>query len=152
MAAFVTIPERQFAFTVLTNANRGSELHSLVGQWILANVAGVTSEPPPLMDVPADKLAEFAGRYGNRDQFLDLKLEDGQLALQAITSTPGLSDGALIPPPFDPVDLSFYAEDKAIAFDSPYGGARGEFLRNPAGEIEWFRWGGRINPRVNNEA
>lgn len=152
MAAFTTIPERQFAFTVLTNANRGSELHALVSQWILTNVAGVASSPPLVLDVPHDRLKEYAGVYGNREQFLELKLEEHELTLQAVSSAAGLSDGSLIPPPFDPVQLSFYGEDKAVAFASPYGGARGEFLRGTDGGIEWFRWGGRINPRVKDEA
>jgi CubicO group peptidase (beta-lactamase class C family) len=152
MAAFTTIPERQFAFTILTNANRGSELHALVGQWILENIAGISSQPPELLELPVDRLAEYAGRYGNREQFLDLKIDGGRLTLQAITTAAGLSDGALIPPPFPPVELSFYAEDKAMAFASPYGGARGEFLRGGDGRIEWFRWGGRINPRADGEA
>ncbi|MEO9256554.1 MAG: serine hydrolase domain-containing protein, partial [Tepidiformaceae bacterium] len=100
MAAFTTIPVHRFAFTILTNANRGSELHSLVSQWILTNVAGVTIAPPPLIDLAHDRLAEYAGTYGNRGQFLELKLQEHELTLQAISSAAGLSDGSLIPPPF----------------------------------------------------
>ena len=152
MAAFTTIPDRQFALTILTNANRGSELHSLVKQWILANVAGVVAAPRPAIELPAERLAEYAGSYGNPEGHTDLRLEAGRLTLQTISGPGALSDGALVPPPFEPVPVDFYAEDKVIVTASPYGGARGEFLRDANGQITWFRWGGRINPPLRDEA
>ena len=146
MAAFSTIPSRQFALTVLTNANRGSELHSLVRQWILANIAGITPSPRPAIELAPERLHEYAGSYGNPDAHTDLRLIDGQLTLQTLAGPGALSDGALVPPPYDPVPVDFYAEDRVIVTAAPYGGARGEFLRDSEGRIAWFRWGGRINP------
>lgn len=152
MAAFTTIPSRQFALAILTNANRGSELHALVKQWILANVAGITPVPRPLLSLPESRLQEYAASYGNRDAHTNLRIENGRLVLQAISGAGALSDGALVPPPFDPVPVDFYAEDKVIVAASPYASARGEFLRAPDGKIAWFRWGGRINPPLAEES
>ncbi len=34
--------------------------------------------------------------------------------------------------------------DRAIGVSTAGLRSKGEFLRSPGGEIEWFRWGGRI--------
>ncbi len=46
LSAFEMVPERQFAITVLTNANRGVELHGDVTKWALAHYLGARDEEP----------------------------------------------------------------------------------------------------------
>jgi hypothetical protein len=49
------------------------------------------------------------------------------------------------PPP--PTRLSLHQDERVIGVDAPYKGARGEFLRDASGAIEWLRFGGRIAKR-----
>jgi len=46
-----------------------------------------------------------------------------------------------------PFRVAFYDVDRVVGVEEPFDGARGEFLRDDAGEIRFFRWGGRLLPR-----
>lgn len=147
MSAFLFAPEHGFAITVLTNANRGVELHASTVDWALNAYLGLVEPEPPLLERSAEQLNEYAGRYHAALSDLDLTVEDGMLVLHATPrggfplrdSKPGE------PPP--PTRLSLHQDECVIGVDSPYKGARGEFLRDANGAIEWLRFGGRIAKR-----
>jgi hypothetical protein len=147
MSAFLFAPEKGFAITVLTNANRGVELHGTTVNWALEQYLGLVEPEPPLLERSAEQLAEYAGRYHAALSDLDLSVEDGMLVLQATPRggfpLPDSKPGEAPPP----TRLSLHQDERVIGLDGQYKGARGEFLRDPNGTIEWLRFGGRIAKR-----
>jgi hypothetical protein len=56
-----------------------------------------------------------------------------------------------LPPP--PSRWVLYAPDRLVAQEpDAMRGVRAEFVRGPDGRVAWFRCGGRIGPRVRDEA
>ena len=147
LSAFVMVPARQFAITVLTNADRGDELHRAVTKRALELFVGITEPEPKPLDVPAEQLAEYAGRYDSMASLIELRLQAGKLVLE-LTPKGGFptKDSPAEPAP-PPVAVALCGADELIAIDEPFAGARGEFLRDAAGQIEWLRIGGRIHRR-----
>ncbi len=146
-SAFQLVPERQFAITSLTNADRGAELNTEVVKWAYHHWLGISEPEPERLHLPEEKLAAYAGRYSAAMDDLELSLADGGLVMH-VTQRSGLSGkDAQSPPPIPPVRLAFWQDDRVIALDPPLKESRGEFLRNPDGSIAWFRFSGRIHKR-----
>lgn len=148
LSAFAMVPARRFAITVLTNADRGDELHRAVTQLALEQFVGLVEPAPAAQEVPAERLAEYAGRYEARASLMELSLHDGELVLQ-LTPKGGFptKDSPPEPPP-PPSRLAVCGTDQVIALDEPLRGGRGEFLRGADGRVAWLRIGGRIHARL----
>lgn len=138
------VPDRRFALAVLTNSDRGDELHMAASAWALEHFIDLRPEPLPSLSLPPERLAEYPGRY--RAQAADVIIEAGPegLVLQVVPkggfpradSPPGPT-----PPP---VRLGFCGDDQIVGLDEPMRGNRGEFLRDAAGRLQWLRIGGRL--------
>lgn len=146
MSAFVFVPSQRFAITVLSNADRGRELHQEVTTWALEHYLGLKPEEPGLMERDEHHLASYAGLYTGPMTDLDLQLREGGLVLQDVPKV-GLP-GAELQPPGPPMRVAFCGEDLVTVLDEPMKGAHGEFLRGPEGEIRWLRISGRVFGRA----
>ena len=137
-------PERHFALAVLTNSDRGDELHQAAAAWALEQFLGVKAPPLPTLALPPERLAEYAGRY--RAQMADLVIEAQPEGLRLQVVTKGGFPRADSPPsPMPPpVRLAFCGEDQIIGLEAPMQGDRGEFLRGPEGRVQWLRLAGRL--------
>jgi CubicO group peptidase (beta-lactamase class C family) len=148
LSAFLMVPERGFAITVLTNASRGGELHGEIVKWALRQYLGIVEATPEPLTVTAADLAPYIGRYNAAlSDDLEISVRDEGLWLQSHPhggfpykdSPPGP-----LPPP---VRLALFEDDRVIALDEPLKDSKGEFLRGAAGAIAWLRFGGRIARR-----
>ena len=137
-------PERGFALAVLTNSDRGDELHQAAAAWALEHVLGVKDPPRPTHSLPAERLAEYAGRYRAQAADLVLSAEADGLRLQVAPKGGFPTANAPPSPAPPPVRLAFCGEDQVVALDEPMRGNRGEFLRGAGGRIQWLRIGGRL--------
>lgn len=146
MSVFWMVPGRNFALTVLTNADRGGALGEAVSAWVQERFLGVASTDPEPQAMSAEQLAPYTGRYVEpaTGQAWDLAAHGGGLLLRlhpgdlgAVSETP--------PPPPPPMPAAFYAPDRLVITDGLYKGIRGEFLRDEQGRIAWFRLGARIH-------
>ncbi len=148
LSAFLLVPARGFAITVLTNANRGGELHNDVVKWVLRHYLGIVEPDPVPLELTEEQLAPYAGRYSAALSDLEIALRDGGLVLQ-VTPKGGFptKDSPPAGPTPPPTRLALLGEDRVVALDSPFKDSRGEFLRNPDGGIAWLRFGGRIARR-----
>lgn len=147
MSAFVLVPEKDLAYTVLTNADAGREVGASVGDWILEHVAGIT-EPWPASVASRQPAPTYAGDYSTALGGVRIAEAAGELSLEVLPpSERPLSDGAVTPKPVPPMRLQFYDADKVIVLDAPSRGGHADFLRGPGGEIVWFRFGGRLYRR-----
>lgn len=142
ISAFWMVPERDFAFTLLTNADKGDLVCKEVSEWVQQHYLGVVDSDPAPLEVPEEKLTEYAGHYvraGTGDA-IELRVENHALRLLI---TPGdysaISEMDFEIPP--PARAKFYGPDRLILVDGPYEGAKAEFLRGHDGRIAWLRMG-----------
>jgi len=145
---FVFVPSRNFALAVLTNADRGSELHGEATKWMLKKYLGLADPEPAILDATADQLAPYAGRYTAAMADIELTVRDGGFLLQRIPKGGFPNKEQPAPPLPPPVRAALYGENLLIGLDEPMQGTRGEFLRDADGSIAWLRLGSRAHRRM----
>lgn len=143
LSAFVMVPERDFAVAVLTNANRGVEMHGEVVRWTLDHYCGLREPEHAAVPVAADALAQYVGTYAA--PLSDITITRAGDALMAQTTPKGgFPQRISTPPPAPPpTRVEFIGADWIRALDEPFKGNKAEFLRDPDGSVGWLRWGGR---------
>ena len=144
---FVMVPSRNFALAVLTNADRGSELHGEATNWMLRRYLGLEDPEPATLDATADQLAPYAGRYTAAMSDLELTVRDGGFMVQRIPKGGFPNKEVAAPEPPPPSRAALYGENLLIGLEEPIKGLRGEFLRDPDGAIAWLRLGSRAHRR-----
>lgn len=146
-SGFLMVPDRNFAFTMLTNSESGPELISelFAGDWALRRLAGVSNLPAVPRVLPATELADYEGVYlmeqfgldGTPQVFgFELVGDRGRLAVPV--------DGERVP------FLAFYRADHVVFLDDAGEPAhtRADFVRGADGEVAWLRFGGRLLRRT----
>jgi len=147
-ADFTIVPSKQFAITTLTNSDEGSVLYGDLRASAIQQYLDVAWPETPEIKLTEAQLLAYTGRYDSAAAQRELYLQGGVLMLQSIwkggfpmpDSPPG--------EPTPPTRLAFWGVDKIIALDDPFRGSRGEFLRDAAGAIAWFRFGSRVHRPV----
>jgi len=148
ISAFMLAPTRNFAITILTNANQGRTLNSEITTWAFEQFLGLKNPAPTLRSLAAADLAPFAGHYTAALSDVILTVEGDQLILQAKPAGGFPKKDTPPPPAPPPAPIAFFADDRVMAVEGLQKGSRGEFLRDATGAITWFRWGGRIHRRT----
>lgn len=144
VSEFMFAPERNFALTLLTNANRGGELALSPVKWALKQYLGI-AETEPVPEFRSDQeLAAYAGRYTSSVTALDLTMQEGALVVAMSQHDFPADTPPPVPPPFR---MAVCGTDRVVALDGPMEGTTAEFLRDNDGAIEWLRMGGRIHRR-----
>ena len=139
LSAFLMVPARGFALTVLTNADEGNMLHDEVVKWALGHYLGLVEPETTHLTLDAAVLQEYLGTYTARLGDLELYLEGDQLMARQIPHG-GFPDVGSPPSPAPPPSrIAFFAPDCAIALDPPLINMKAEFLRDDAGRIVWLR-------------
>ena len=114
---------------------------------ILEHFLGEPVPQFPTIAMDSAALSEYAGVYAPVGSEHQLTVDPPGLVLQTIAGPGMLSDGQVKPLAPSPVTLRFHDRDRVIGVSSAGLRSKGEFLRDSTGEIEWFRWGGRIARR-----
>ncbi|MFD5091279.1 serine hydrolase domain-containing protein [Amycolatopsis thailandensis] len=138
LSEFVTLPEEDFAVTVLTNSVGGGVLGPRVVDWCLENLVGL----PPIASAAPARLPDFAdylGRFETGDLGFEVTDRDGALWGQMVVNVEDIPS----PPAFEVV---FVGEDVlAKAADPRKPAAR--FLRDERGRVTSIEFGGRTAKR-----
>jgi CubicO group peptidase (beta-lactamase class C family) len=162
LSGFLMVPERGFAFTMLTNAEGGAKLvrDLFVDDWALRRFAGVSNLPAVPRALSPGELAPYEGRYESQEinergaveeTVIELRGDQGQLHATSTHQLPPLP-----PAPTDPAPtaqeyrLAFYRDDFVLVLDAtgqPVG-SRADFVRDADGRVAWLRLGGRLNQHV----
>jgi hypothetical protein len=160
---FVAVPEQHFALVVLTNGQGGGSaaataaldaalaqfpaLAPLVGQIGLGH-ALIAPPNAPTVTLPADKMAEYAGRYEDPSQVITFAPRGEELAVSIEQIfQPGSFLPAIQAPAAPPTPVAFLAEDMAVANQQ-----RLPFVRDTEGRVQWVSAGLRLVPRVAPDA
>ncbi len=161
---FVAVPDKGFAFVLLTNATKGAVVASYaltvaLGQYLgvgpAANTPGATvaapptTVAPPTITLPLEKLAEYVGRYVLPTGTIIVRMENGVLILQ---SEKGDTHDQVMPDikqediPAN-ARLAFVKDDLALIGDTPATSVPITFVRKPDGSVGWLDVGLRLVPR-----
>jgi CubicO group peptidase (beta-lactamase class C family) len=158
---FIVLPEQRFAFTMLTNSALGRQvavaaldaaLASYPGLASLSGTIGIiqaeTADPgTPTVSLPAEQLAEYAGRYATPVQAFDFTPTESGLEVTQVQFTLPDQWQPDIPAPAETGDppseaVTFAAPDEALAL-----GLRLPFVRDASGRVGWVGVGLRLQPR-----
>lgn len=150
LSSFELLPSQGWACTVLTNADQGREVRNTVAAACLKHFTGLESQAPVTPSDLRPNLTEYAGAYKATLATLDVRPEGDGLRLVDASPERQLRDRQNKPLPSPPAHLRFTGPDRTAVLDGPWRGERVEFLRDPAGAIEWLRWDGRIARRLND--
>lgn len=140
LSAFVMVPERDFAVTVLTNSSRGGEVHSTVVRKALSLYLGVERRLPELTRDGID-LARYEGRYVDpfKSAAIDLHAR-GRRLRATVVPLEEVEDVTRLAPFY----LAPFETDKALIQGGRLDGLRAEFLRDGRGRVRWIRFGARL--------
>jgi CubicO group peptidase (beta-lactamase class C family) len=147
------VPEKDFAFAILTNAGNGWRLIQDVERAALRSYEGATSrtnqaiahrglnETLPAVDALAGQpdVTPYVGRYVRPMNAVVARAETGRLVLQ-------VRPNSGTPEPDMPV--AFFGPDRAVVTSGPEQGASIEFVRRVDGAVQWVRVTGRIARRA----
>ncbi len=146
-SAFETIPSKQFAIIIMTNADNGGPLHREMIPLIYETFLGLKEPAATNLKLPPEKIAEYVGSYKAHGSTLVLTVdEDCRLVINyQIEPDPESKEPA---PQIPPVHAEFTGEDRILLLDPPLKEVRCDFIRGPQNEIQWLRFGGRIARRL----
>ena len=152
---FVTVPERDFAISLLTNCGpNGPQFNEEILKWALEAYLGVIDKDPEPIGVGDAELVQYVGRYETIAVVCDITANAGGLLLN-IEIKPEVAavlreQGEDVPdqPPI-PIGLLAGDGDRYIVTDGPAKGMKGYFVRSASGEIEAVHAGGRLATRTS---
>ena len=151
-SAFLMVPERGFAVTVLTNGgDEGKLVHRRLTKWALQELLGLERPNPETQELPAESLDELAGQYSYYSYgTIDISRDGTGLVLewaplpQVLKKNPEIADQFPKPMSIRPIGgLKF------IADEGPLAGYTVDFVRRADGTIGWMRMGGRAQTRID---
>lgn len=143
------VPERNFAISILTNAQNGWRLIQEVEREALRSYHGIVyaknqaiahrglvetlPDVEPLAAQPDSK--PYVGRYHRPTNAIDVRVENGKLVVQ------DLPNGGE-PRPVMPI--AFFGPDRAVVTDGNDRGQSIEFIRDGSDTVKWVRVVGRV--------
>ncbi|HEY8283185.1 MAG TPA: serine hydrolase domain-containing protein [Chloroflexota bacterium] len=144
LSAFQMVPSRRFAITVLTNADKGGELHRNVTNWALKQYLGVEEPKPLVVEISAEALREFVGRYASLGNDLEISLKDGGLEGQIIPKGGFPTKDSPPPPTPPPFAIGFLDQGNLLVTDGPLKDMAIDVLRGRDKQVAYVRAGFRI--------
>jgi CubicO group peptidase (beta-lactamase class C family) len=139
-ALLTVCPEQRFAVAILTNGSNGAAAYRSVERFCLEHYAGVRRVDPPVVPLPADDLAKYAGTYRNAGGEIVVGSEAGGLTLD-VTSRNALTgqETALPRRHASPVSAREF-----IITDTETQGSVFDFVPHADDSVRFLRLGGRL--------
>lgn len=131
-AELVLVPERNFAFTILTNAMAGIQLISDLSEWILATYLGIEAEPDEPLALSAEELAPYAGSYDGYVWIATMSVEEDYLRMEIDFTEAGIAEveaAGMEVPQWQPARVRLLSDDRYLILDGEYAGVKGSFMR-----------------------
>ena len=156
---FLTVPDRDFAISVMTNCGpNGSQLNEELVKWALEAYAGVVDRDPEALELPAEELAPYTGRFETIAAWVDLTVEAGHLLVKAEIKPETkrqLMEEGIEEPEQPPIPIGLLPDEQGdpseryIVIDGPAKGMKGYFTRDGAGTVSAVHVGGRLATRTS---
>lgn len=148
LSQLTLVPEHDFAFCIMTNADYGRVLNKELGSWILAHYLGLQGEEVVPQVAELAELEAVVGRYKRPFQDLDLTIENGLLHLGVTFKQSFPNPDTPVLPPLPPAPLEMLAPDCFRIVEGPMKHQLVSVIRQDDGAIGWIRYGGRIHRKV----
>ncbi|HUR48069.1 MAG TPA: serine hydrolase domain-containing protein [Acidimicrobiales bacterium] len=154
---FITVPERDFAISSMTNSSTGPELNERLTRWALEAYLGVVETDAEPILLGDDVLAPYTGRFETIAASIDITARQGllvaQIEIKPETRKEMSEAGEDIPEP-DPFVLGLIeaGSDRYVVAEGEAKGMKGYFSRNDQGEVDAVHVGGRLATRVKKPA
>lgn len=150
-SAFVMVPERDLAVSVMTNCGPGGpEMYEELVDWVLQEYAGIVRTEPEAIARPSEELAPYVGRYETIAVTCDVSGADGGLVLD-VTMKPHVIAQLFEPgedvPDQPSIPLGFYDGERIVVTEGEGAGSVGHFVRSDDGAITGLHFGGRLASR-----
>ncbi|HZZ64647.1 MAG TPA: serine hydrolase domain-containing protein [Candidatus Baltobacteraceae bacterium] len=141
----IIVPQRNFAMSILTNSTNGGKLIADVSYsgWALNRFAGLSNPPAVPKRLSAAQLRKYEGRYRGwviPPDTSPKKMETLKIEVRA-------HDGGLRVTGDVDQTMAFYRGDYVLTTAKDGQTARSDFVRDPAGNVAWFRDRGRLYAR-----
>jgi CubicO group peptidase (beta-lactamase class C family) len=141
VSTLMLVPDRGFAFAMVTNADKGGKAIEDVRRWLLTEQFGVEPDEPEPIQATEAKLRPFVGCYARPFARIELGMLAGKLVGQ-LAYQQGFPDEDTPPPPDPPpTSLALCAEDRLLCLNEPFKGATVDVVRRDDGSIGWLRMG-----------
>jgi CubicO group peptidase (beta-lactamase class C family) len=142
------VPEREFGLVVLTNASRGAELHGWLSGALLRKHLDLATPDRTPIDVPSERLAEYAGQYDAHLASIEVSVDDdSRLVIQTRPKGGFPTKGSPPGPTPPPTPFAVWSTDRIVGLEAPFKGAVAEFVRDEQRRVAWLRFGGRLARR-----
>jgi CubicO group peptidase (beta-lactamase class C family) len=150
-AELLTVPERDFAIVVASNASpTGIPCNQAIVRWALERYLGVVDhdpEPEPYDEVRA---AEIIGAYENDAMTFTITTDGTGLSLEVILKPEIRAASEVeIPADYDPFDFGLLPGDEYIVTSGALKGQRGFFTRDDSGAVVGADLAGRLFTRLS---
>ncbi|MCO5223056.1 MAG: beta-lactamase family protein [Thermomicrobiales bacterium] len=140
MGRLCVIPERDFALTILTNAETGGSVHSAIYAHILQQVVGFRRNPPAPVVLDRAQLARFEGHFFTGLADILIELNGSGLVMHRMNIDPFTREITERPPArLSPISETIFAIE-----EGPLSGGFGELILNEDGSVRFLRAGGRL--------
>jgi CubicO group peptidase (beta-lactamase class C family) len=150
-SAFVLVPERDFAVTVLTNCGpSGEQLNTEIVDWALRTYLDVVEPEPDLLPVTEDALGEYAGEYDAIALSVTIATSLPNLVVRTSIKPEVLAEIGDLGEQAEPVVLGLVTDgpDQYVVTEGTLKGMRGYFTRDRSGRVDSVNLGGRRCDRI----
>lgn len=148
MATFQMVPASNFAIAILTNSDRGVQVHSAAVTTAIKLWLGQERPAPAQITLPREQLQTYVGHYDSPLNQNAITLDGDTLVLTSVSKGGFPKPDSPPGPPVPPTRMSFSTPDLAYGVDFPWVGDPFEFLRDDAGHITYMRSGGRARTKI----
>jgi CubicO group peptidase (beta-lactamase class C family) len=139
-ARLTTVPERNFAFAVLTNADRGSMSHTKIAEAALDRLLGFSPVKPATISLDPGLLTRYADTYKHDLAEMTLSVENGGLHVDRVSTNP-FSDETK---PLESLRLVPTGDHIFVVESGIAEGSTADFILNGDGSVRFLRFGGRL--------
>ncbi|WP_330250478.1 beta-lactamase family protein [Nocardia sp. NBC_00565] len=150
-AELLTVPERNFAITVMSNAgpDDGIQFNQAVVRWALEHYLGVIDRDPEPLPFDAARAEEIVGDYEIDVMTLIIGTDDAGLTVACgIKPEVRAASEIELPPDLPAAGLGLLPDDQYIVISGGLQGQRGFFTRDERGKIVGADLAGRMFGRV----
>jgi len=138
-ALLTLVPEKRFACAMLTNGSNGSAVYRIVERHLLAE-AGAPRSDPQEGTLPAERMADFAGRYHSPGGDITLTVDGTQMVIDTFARN-ALTGAEYKAPSRRAAPIG---DSEFVIKDTEMEGARFDFLLNKDHSVRFLRMGGRL--------
>ncbi|MGI8608952.1 MAG: serine hydrolase domain-containing protein [Candidatus Dormibacteria bacterium] len=152
-SSFDLVPSRDFAITILTNADRGAALHKELTAWALDAYLDLKAPKEKPLSLGPEELAVYTGEYSNRNAVIKVTADGQRLVLKVRYTKEGIEmvKAALgeNPPDPEPIIVHPLAGNRYVVAEGDAKGMNGTFILDGAGRVTDIEVGGRLAHKIS---